>query len=179
MRDKLRKLAAVPIWKWPGKILIYFTQPVPPGLWIINVLFQRVLRINAEYPWMINFTSRVVGEVHIGKNVWKSFAVSGGCYIQGWNKIFLGDDCLFAPGVKIISANHDCNDLSKSTLSKPIEIENGCWLGANAIILPGVKLGAKSVVAAGAVVSRSFPPGSVIAGVPAKLLRAIDCKGSE
>ena len=119
---------------------------------------------------MVHFASRVTGEVKIGKNVWISFAVNEGCYIQGLNKIFIGDDTIFGPGVKIISANHNQENFSKMIYAKPIKIGKKCWIGANAIILPSVKLGDNVIVAAGSVVSKSFLDNLVIGGNPAKVI---------
>lgn len=157
-------------WLWPQHLLWRMTTPVPLGLWLVNKFMQRIMRINTEAPCMVHFTSRVTGRIAIGKNVWKSFAVSGGCYIQGINGITIGDDTVFAPGVKIISANHDPNDLSKWNEAEPITIGKRCWIGANAVILSGVQLGDDVIVGAGGVVTKSFPNCSVIAGVPAKVI---------
>lgn len=154
------------------------TAPVPPGLWIINTFVQRVYRINAGAPCMVHFTSRVEGNVSIGQNVWKSFAFSGGCYIQGRNGVTIGDDTRFAPGVKIISANHDPHDFTKWQKTQPITIGKRCWIGTNAVILPGVQLCDDVIVGAGAVVTNSFPRGSVIAGVPARVISTIDRKSA-
>ena len=122
---------------------------------------------------MVHFTSQVIvaRNIEIGKNVWKSFALSGGCYIQGINGIHIGDDTIFAPHVCMISANHTVDDLARHTIEKPIYIGQRCWLGANVVILPGVTLGDDAVVGAGAVVTKDFPDGVVIAGVPARILR--------
>ncbi len=157
-------------WRWPGIVAGRLTEPVPPGLWLVNVFFQRVLRINAGVPWMVHFTSYVSGRVTIGRNVWVSFAVSGGCYVQGGNGVEIGDDTIFAPGVKVVSANHDRENLQRWSPSEPVRIGRGCWLGANAVILPGVQLGDGCTVAAGAVVTKSFPAGSTVGGVPARLI---------
>ncbi len=62
-------------WLWPA----YLTRPVPPGLWLLNAICQRVFGVNNEIPWMVHFTSRVLGEITIGKEV-KIFCASGGCY---------------------------------------------------------------------------------------------------
>ena len=149
------------------------TAPIPLGLWLLNTLVQRFLRINGNVPWMVHFTSRVIApdRIQIGEKVWVSFAVSGGCYIQGLNGICIGEGSIFAPGVKIISANHDPVDFARWLDADPIQIGRHCWIGANAVILPGVVLGDHSVVGAGAVVTKSFGAESVVAGVPAKYIR--------
>jgi len=119
---------------------------------------------------MVHFSSYVTGEVEIGQRVWLAFALSGNCYIQGGNGVQIDDDTIFAPGVKIISANHDPDDLTKSIPASPVRIGKRCWLGANAVILPGVTLGDDVIVGAGSVVTKSFPSGTVVAGVPARAI---------
>ena len=163
-------------WLWPWRIFGKMTAPVSPGLWLINLFVQRVLRVNANVPWMVHFTSCVWGTISIGRNVWKSFAISPGCYVQGGNGVTIGDDTIFGPGVKIISANHDPYDFSEWVKAEPITIGKRCWLGVGAVILPGVQLGDDVIVGAGAVVTKSFPSSSVIAGVPAKVISMRDQK---
>jgi len=99
--------------------------------------------------------------------------VSGGCYIQAVNGIFIDEGTIFAPGVKIISSNHDLTDMKKYAVTEPIRIGKHCWIGANAVILPGVQLGDRVIVGAGSVVTKSFPSACVIAGVPAHLLKEL------
>lgn len=172
MRQRLKSLLKkyTPwLWtwlKWPQKRVF----PVPLGLWLLNTIVQRVFRVNGDVPWMVHYTSRVLhpGRIEIGEGVWFSFAVSGSCYIQGANGVTLGSQTIFAPGVKVISANHDSHNLGQWEHVDPIEIGKHCWIGANAVILPGVKLGDGCVVGAGAVVTRSFPAGSTLVGVPAR-----------
>lgn len=137
--------------------------------WFVNFRSQRIFRSNAETPFQILFTSTIIkgNKIKLWENVWKSFALSNGCYIQGGNGIYIGDDTIFAPGVKIISAIHD--PLQGMTCGKApaSRIGSRCWIGANAVILPGVELGDDCIVGAGAVVTRSFGHAVVIAGVPA------------
>ncbi len=88
-------------WLWPIRFLGRFTSfmsPIPPGLWLVNFFFQKILDINNDVPWMVNFSSRVAGDITIGKNVWISFALSGSCYIQGGNGIKIGDGAVIALG---------------------------------------------------------------------------------
>lgn len=162
--------------KWVYKFLQKKAHPIAPGLWVLNLIVQKIFRINSHIPWMVHYTSRVTGDVKVGRNVWISFAVSGGCYIQGLNGIFIGDDTIFAPGVKIISANHEQEKFSDIVRSSPIMIGKRCWIGANAVILPGVKLGDDVIVAAGSVVNKDFASNSVIAGIPAKFVKRSDAK---
>lgn len=156
----------------PSNILEYYFSPARHNVRLVNFFFQKILRINAEVPFMVHFTSTVSKTVFLGKGVAQYFANSGGCYVQGINKIYIGDNTIFAPGIKIISANHDTKDLSKhDKTTDPIIIGKNCWIGVNAVILPGVQLGDNVVVAAGSVVSKSFPSDVIIGGVPAKIIK--------
>ena len=139
----------------------------------VNFIFQRILRQNADSPWSVHYTSRVTlpHKIKIGDGVAKSFMLSGGCYIQGGNGIEIGEGTIFAPGVKIISANHDPHNLRQKWISeRPIKIGRHCWIGANAVILPGVELGDHVIVGAGTVVTKAFPDGATIVGNPAREL---------
>lgn len=95
---------------------------------------------------------------------------------NAYTKVSVGDYCLFAPRVFISDADHAPDStsagisLSPKFLSEPVEIGDNCWLGVNTTILKGVTLGPNCTVAAGAVVTKSFPENSIIGGVPAKLI---------
>lgn len=94
----------------------------------------------------------------------------------------IGKKVIFGPKPTIITGNHRIDIVGKNIIDvtdeeklpnqdAPVIIEDGCWLGANITILKGVILGRGSVVAAGAVVTKSFPPYSIVGGVPAKLIK--------
>jgi acetyltransferase-like isoleucine patch superfamily enzyme len=97
------------------------------------------------------------------------------CLISG--EVQIGADCLFAKNVSLLTGTHEIrgsgtireNDAlaEASHRSKPIVIGDDCWLGLNSVILPGVTLGTGCVVGANAVVTMSFPPYSILGGVPA------------
>jgi len=132
---------------------------------------QKILNLHGSrrVPWPVHFTSIVNGFQNITIGEGTAPGRSAGAYIQATNGIKMGNNIYMAPSVKMISANHKRDNLAEYELSSPIEIGDNCWLGVNCVILPGVSLGANTIVAAGAVVTKSFPKGDVvIAGVPAK-----------
>ncbi len=98
------------------------------------------------------------------------------CELHG--KVTLGSHVLMGPEVAIYTENH-CTDsidipiMSQgNTAMKEVFIGDDCWIGHRAIILPGVEIGDHSIIAAGAVVTHSFPAYSVVGGVPAKLIKS-------
>jgi len=149
-----------------------YTDPYSRQIFV-NLVFKTIYNKDIGCPWSVHYTSHVNhgSNIKIGKGVEESFMVSGGCYIQGTNGIEIGDGTIFAPGVKIISANHDLYNYSSWIPDNPIRIGKNCWIGANAVILPGVELGDHVIVGAGAIVTKNFPDNVVIAGNPAHVIR--------
>ncbi|HPM42763.1 MAG TPA: acyltransferase [Candidatus Omnitrophota bacterium] len=91
------------------------------------------------------------------------------------SKISLGDNLLMGPGVKIFSSNHG-TDAGKTMnqqgwSEKDVVVGNDVWIGANAVILPGVTIGDGAVIAAGAVVTKDVEPYFIAAGVPARMIK--------
>ncbi len=137
---------------------------------MIYYFYKYVFGLNREFKIPINFTSIAISpeNIEIGENSHISFLVSANCYFQAINGIKIGRNCIFAPCVQFISANHDIENDSHVD-APPIVIGNNCWIGTNVVILPGVELGDNTIVAAGSVVTKSFIDGNVIIkGVPAK-----------
>ncbi|MBM4318508.1 MAG: acyltransferase [Deltaproteobacteria bacterium] len=143
---------------------------------LLNWFVQRVVYRMEPLGFSLHFTSRIARpeRLVLGRNVWKQLARSGGIYIQAVNGVEIGDDTLIALGVKIISSDHLPEDLDRHVAGEPVRIGRRCWLGASCVVLPGVQLGDEVVVGAGAVVTRSFPSRSLIAGVPARLVRVLE-----
>lgn len=89
----------------------------------------------------------------------------------------IGDHCMLAGGVCISGVQHGLDDLERPMrqqplLALPIVIEDDVWIGMNAVIQPGVTIGAHSVIGSGSVVTRSIPPWSIAHGVPCRVRRS-------
>ena len=107
----------------------------------------------------------------IGKNVFINHA----CSFLDLGGITIEDDVQIGPKVNLITENHPLDPSNRKSLElKSILIRRNAWIGAGATILPGVTIGENSVVAAGAVVNKDVAANTVVAGVPAKIIRAID-----
>lgn len=144
-------------------------------------IFQKIFRFNAHVPWPVHPSSIVSSPEKIFRETNRPYLGLGvGSYIQAMNGIYVGRNTRVGPGVKIISANHNIYDFDRHDPAPPIKIGDNCWIGANAVILPGVELGDHIIVAAGSVVNKSFLEGNcVIGGVPAKFIKKIGEYGEE
>lgn len=136
--------------------------------------FQKILGFNRKANWPVHFTSRIGIPQNIKVGISSAPGFMPGCYIQGIGGVEIGDYCIVAPNVGIISSNHDIYNF-KVNIKGPVKIGDYCWLGMNSVVLPDVTLGDFTIVASGSVVTKSFPMGHcVIAGTPAKIIRTLD-----
>ncbi|OHB59816.1 MAG: hypothetical protein A2173_01015 [Planctomycetes bacterium RBG_13_44_8b] len=108
-------------------------------------------------------------------------ALNHGVLLQGRTKVVLGDYINISQVVMILDGGLLESDIfnkvkRKRHCAKPVIIHDHVWIGAGAIILPGVTIGEQSIVAAGSVVTRDIPPRWMVAGVPARLIRPIQAK---
>ena len=131
-------------------------------------------RRDKQVYWPVHRNSEVThpNRIYVGIN--SNAGTRPGCYIQGNGGVYIGNYVHFASNIGIISGNHDLYN-HKIHVNKEVRIGDYCWIGMGAIILPGVILGPRTIVAAGAIVTKSFPEGyCVIGGNPAKLLKILD-----
>lgn len=109
---------------------------------------------------------------HFGSNVYANFNLT----LIDDTHIYVGDYTMFGPNVTIATAGHPIlPELREKAYqyNAPVRIGKNCWLGAGAIVLPGVSIGDNSVIGAGSVVTKDIPPNVVAIGVPCKILREI------
>ena len=114
------------------------------------------------------------GRVILGKHA----QITAGCKLIAKNKIYISENTALAYGVTILTTaepNGPYNELIKlyPAISKPVTIGRNVWIGANSTILPGITIGEMSVVAAGAVVTKDVPPYTLVAGVPARVVKSL------
>lgn len=155
---------------------IYETYGTSSMIRLDYLFFQKILGFNRFVPWPVHFSSIVGGARFIEIGIGTSPGYSLGNYITAnqENPVKFGDYTIIAPNSCIVGVNHDIHDLRVPVGKGGISIGKYCWIGANSVIVSGVKLGDHTVVAAGSVVTKSFPEGHcVIGGIPAKLIKTI------
>lgn len=118
---------------------------------------------------------RAPRRIRIGKNV----VINDFVHIWGAGGVEIGDESMIAAHSAIISQTHDTEALAEGKLYREtlklasVVIGRNVWVGSNVSILPGVTIGDNAILAAGSVVNRNVPANSIVAGVPAKVIRYI------
>ncbi len=109
--------------------------------------------------------------IELGARVFFNF----NCVVLDVCPVRIGDYTLFGPGVQILTPVHPMNAelRRREEYGKPIDIGSDVWVGGGALILPGVRVGARSVIGAGSVVTRDVPAGVFAAGNPCRVIRDI------
>lgn len=117
------------------------------------------------------------GEIGVGLWVGDRSSFGAGCFIGCSGEIRIGSDVMLGPGVKLFSENHEFADSNRTIKSQGVvrshlTIGDDTWIGSGVTITAGVTVGSGVVVAAGSVVTRDIPDKSVVAGIPAKIVRS-------
>ena len=108
--------------------------------------------------------------IHVGRNVF----INAGCKFQDQGGIYIGNDVLIGHNAVLATLNHDPDPYKRGDLlPAPIHIGDKVWLGANVTVTQGVTIGEGAIVAAGAVVIEDVPPRTVVAGVPAVVIKEL------
>lgn len=116
--------------------------------------------------------NNAVGDVTIGDNT------RIGMHNTIIGPVSIGNNVIFAQNIVVSALNHNYSDpnlpiCKQGINTKPIIVKDDSWIGAGAILTQGVTIGKHSIVAAGAVVTKDVPPYSIVAGVPAKIIKSI------
>ena len=135
-------------------------------------LFSKLISgdVSDDFRLFPPFTTDCGKNIKIGKNVF----INSGCRFQDQGGITIGDDVLIGHNVVLATLNHNENPkLRENLIPSPIEISDKVWIGSNATILPGVKIGYGAIIAAGAVVTKNVDDMTIVGGIPAKLIKKI------
>ena len=163
--------------------LIYpmYTRPRHGYQYNYQVLYkyafaQKVLRINPNIPWPVDFRSKVLGAERITKGVLCDPGDSMGVYINGSGGLKFGSNVEIGPNTIITSVNHSVNNPQEYSKKKGIVIGNNVWIGANCSILVGAYIGDNVTIGAGCVVSVEIPDNSIVTS-KSRGLNIIEKKG--
>jgi len=110
--------------------------------------------------------------IYLGKNFYANFD----CVMLDVCPVYIGDNCMLAPGVHIYTATHPLDAEERNSgveFGKPVRIGNNVWIGGRAVINTGVTIGDNVVVASGAVVTKDVPANVVVGGNPAKIIKTL------
>jgi maltose O-acetyltransferase len=135
-------------------------------------LLRGLLGAGGETAWVQPpFFCDYGSHVYLGERVFFNF----NCVVLDVCAVRIGDYCQFGPAVQIYTANHPMNaDLRREQeFARPVEVGADVWVGGAAVLCPGVKIGARSVIGAGSVVTRDVPAGVFAAGNPCRVIREI------
>jgi putative colanic acid biosynthesis acetyltransferase WcaF len=114
-------------------------------------------RVNIKYPWFLS----------VGDHVW----LGEGLWIDNLARVEIGSHVCVSQGAYLLTGNHDYKRPTFDLITKPIKIEAGAWVGAKAIVCPGVTLGTHAVISAGSVLQQDAQAYMIYAGNPAQAVR--------
>lgn len=154
----------------------YFDGSLYGYIWVLRSLWvKNILRLGTPMPFPTSLGCVISNpnNIHFHPDDLNNFQGFGNYYQNFKGHIYIGKGTYIAPNVGIITANHKVDNLDEHEEGKDVILGEKCWVGMNSVILPGVTLGNRTIVAAGSVVTKSFPRGNVIiGGIPAKVIRS-------
>ncbi len=156
-----------------GRFLRLGNQVAVSALSKNGILFGNNVSIGAFSRIIVSTSLNNPGDrIIIGDNV----GIGEFAYLGGGGGLEIGDECIVGQYFSCHPENHNCDDLTISirhqgVTRKGIRIGSNCWIGSKVTVLDGVQIGSGCVIAAGSVVTKSFPENSIIGGVPAKILK--------
>jgi len=135
------------------------------------LLPQKLFRLNPKVKWPVHFTSKVIAPENITKGILCDPGDNPNVYIQAKNGLIIGNNVGFGTGSKVISANHSHTNHSEHSKTPPIIIGNNVFIGANSVLLPGIKIGNNVIIGAGSIVCKDIISNTIAVGNPCKVVK--------
>ena len=176
LRDKAKGYSFSSMLRLEFESLFFGLAAIIPttfGVIVRAGLCKLLLKSSGGFCWIQPRVTIIHGErITVGSH----FAANSGSYLNGLGGIEMGSHVLIGSNVTISSGQHPIDGrcppvFARQSLPKKIVIEDDVWIGAGAVIMPGVRLAQGTVVGANAVVTRDTEPYSVVAGAPARTIR--------
>lgn len=156
-----------------AQLCFQFNQLAPTAVAQQNEIIQQLLgSVGENISLQADFHCDNGQNIHVGCDFLTNYNVT----ILDILPVTIGDYCMIGPNTLITTVGHPLDRSERRermAKAKAIKIGDDVWIGGNCTILPGVKIGNNVVVAAGAVVTKNIPSNSVVAGVPAKVVKKI------
>jgi putative colanic acid biosynthesis acetyltransferase WcaF len=156
--------------RWVQALWFFVGLPILRASWIPSSALRRALLrafgsrigggvvikpgVRVKYPWLLEMGSHC----WIGEDAW----------IDNLASVQLGDHVVLSQGAYLCTGNHDWNDPAFGLIVRPIRIHNYAWVGAKALVCPGIEIATGAIAAAGSVVTQNLDPYVIYAGNPAK-----------
>ncbi len=173
----MRKIKRLLRYDWPLHFVLLFTNWLPDNIpflrlrgFLANTFFKKCgknLRLGR------NLVFYNPSEISIGSDVYIGY----GSWFSAGDTITIEDQVTLGPYCVIASSNHQRMGktyFASGSINLPVCIRNGCWFGSHCVVTAGCEIGSGSLIAAGAVVTDSFPQNVMLGGVPAKVIKTLE-----
>ena len=160
--DKFKYL----LWLIVSNIFFQTNVPYPNFLkiFILKLFGAKVGMSLVIKPWV---KIKLPWKLRIGDNVW----LGENCWIDNISPVTIGNNCCISQGALLITGNHDYSKISFNLISKEINIEEGCWVGANSIVTGGVTMNSHAVLSIGSSTSKDLDAYMIYRGNPAEKIK--------
>jgi maltose O-acetyltransferase len=159
------------------QLLAHLAECLPSSsLFRVRTAMLRAAGVKIGQHSLIQGKLRLTGNACELLSIGDNTLVTGGLHVDLGAPIFIGNGVRIGHDVSLLTVNHaigSCHLRAGTRFFGSITIEDGCWLASRCTVLPGVTIGAGAVIAAGSVVTRSVPRHTLVAGVPARVLRRL------
>ena len=164
--------------KWYAVRIASAPLPRNVGTWLTPRL-MRWAGFEVGHATLFSLLPTVTGPASMYRNlkIGSNCYFNAGATFEAGGQITIGDNVYFGHEVLVLTTSHAIDDPAQRAgdfTRNNISIGDGAWVGARAVVLPGVTIGAGAIVAAGAVVAKDVPPHTLVGGVPAKPIRKLE-----